>query len=71
MGRETISFYFNRFRKDVGEIYVDVYMNRRPGPEELEGLKETYDGVGFKGCVGAIYCMKLKWKMYISTEREI
>lgn len=62
MGRKTIRFYFNPFRKDVGVIYGDVYLNRRPGPEQMEGMQETYVGVGFEGCVGAIHCMKLKWE---------
>lgn len=62
IGEETVRLYFRQFWQDLIEIYGKRFLNRRPTEVELGDIEFDYKEAGFRGCGGAIDCMKLIWK---------
>ena len=69
MSEEIGRQYFRDFLNDVQKIYGEKYFNRRPNESELTDVEKKYRKVGLPGCIGAVDCMKVRWKNCPASEK--
>lgn len=62
MGTETARKIVRSFCRCVVELYTPDYLKKRPSPDDLTKIAQSFNSVGFSGCIGCIGRSKLIWK---------
>ena len=62
IGKSTVHNIFKSFVERFVKQFHGKWINRRPSPDELAKIMETYRKLGFPGAIGSVDCTHVGWR---------
>lgn len=70
MGEKTVRSCIQRYTKDVGNIFIQRFLNWLPTKVELQEIVNQSEYAGFSDCFVAIDCVKMHRKTVLLLTKK-